>query len=68
MVHVYSIIQDDLPSMDNSDLRRGKRRGGFQVFAEGGEPGGRCPRVHRFKNRYGYSPCVSNTRHRACSA
>ena len=24
MVHAYSIIQDDLPSMDNSDLRRGK--------------------------------------------
>jgi geranylgeranyl pyrophosphate synthase len=24
MVHAYSIVQDDLPSMDNSDLRRGK--------------------------------------------
>ena len=24
MMHVYSLIHDDLPSMDNDDLRRGK--------------------------------------------
>ena len=24
MVHTYSLIHDDLPSMDNDDLRRGK--------------------------------------------
>src|SRR4051794_6016384 len=25
MVHAYSLIHDDLPAMDNSDLRRGRR-------------------------------------------
>ncbi len=24
MIHTYSLIHDDLPSMDNDDLRRGK--------------------------------------------
>src|SRR5205823_1041123 len=24
LIHVYSLIHDDLPAMDNSDLRRGK--------------------------------------------
>ena len=25
MIHAYSLIHDDLPSMDNDDLRRGKK-------------------------------------------
>lgn len=33
MIHTYSLIHDDLPSMDNSDLRRGKKTNHI-VFGE----------------------------------
>lgn len=31
MIHTYSLIHDDLPSMDNDDLRRGKQIGRAHV-------------------------------------
>lgn len=34
MIHTYSLIHDDLPSMDNDDLRRGKPSN-HKVFGEG---------------------------------
>ena len=34
MIHTYSLIHDDLPSMDNDDLRRGKPTN-HKVFGEG---------------------------------
>ena len=34
MVHTYSLIHDDLPGMDNDDLRRGKPTN-HRVFGEG---------------------------------
>ncbi len=34
MIHTYSIIHDDLPSMDNDDMRRGKLAN-HRVFGEG---------------------------------
>ena len=34
MVHTYSLIHDDLPGMDNDDLRRG-RPTSHKVFGEG---------------------------------
>ena len=33
MVHTYSLIHDDLPAMDNDDLRRGKPTN-HKVFGE----------------------------------
>lgn len=33
MIHTYSLIHDDLPSMDNDDLRRGKPTN-HKVFGE----------------------------------
>ena len=34
MIHTYSLIHDDLPSMDNDDMRRG-RPSSHKVFGEG---------------------------------
>ena len=34
MIHTYSLIHDDLPAMDNDDLRRGKPTN-HKVFGEG---------------------------------
>lgn len=34
MIHVYSLIHDDLPALDNDDLRRGKATN-HKVFGEG---------------------------------
>ena len=34
MIHTYSLIHDDLPGMDNDDLRRGKPTN-HKVFGEG---------------------------------
>ncbi|MBV4418639.1 polyprenyl synthetase family protein [Clostridium tyrobutyricum] len=34
MIHTYSLIHDDLPSMDNDDLRRGKPTN-HKIFGEG---------------------------------
>ncbi|HOH89534.1 MAG TPA: polyprenyl synthetase family protein, partial [Bacillota bacterium] len=34
MIHTYSLIHDDLPAMDNDDLRRG-RPTSHKVFGEG---------------------------------
>lgn len=34
MIHTYSLIHDDLPAMDDDDLRRGKRTN-HKVFGEG---------------------------------
>ncbi|MBO1687845.1 polyprenyl synthetase family protein, partial [Clostridium butyricum] len=34
MIHTYSLIHDDLPSMDNDDLRRGNPTN-HKVFGEG---------------------------------
>lgn len=33
MIHTYSLVHDDLPAMDNDDLRRGKPTN-HQVFGE----------------------------------
>lgn len=33
MIHTYSLIHDDLPAMDNDDLRRGKPTN-HKVFGE----------------------------------
>ena len=42
MVHTYSLIHDDLPAMDDDDLRRG-RPTCHKVFGEAdGDPGRRC--------------------------
>lgn len=37
MIHTMSLIHDDLPSMDNDDLRRGKPTNHVSVRARGGE-------------------------------
>ena len=34
MIHTYSLIHDDLPSMDNDDYRRGKFTN-HKVYGEG---------------------------------
>ena len=34
MIHTYSLIHDDLPAMDNDDLRRGQPTN-HKVFGEG---------------------------------
>src|SRR5574344_1821454 len=34
MIHTYSLVHDDLPAMDNDDLRRGKPTN-HKVFGEG---------------------------------
>jgi len=34
-IHTYSLIHDDLPAMDNDDLRRGKPSN-HKVFGEAG--------------------------------
>ena len=42
MIHTYSLVHDDLPAMDNDELRRGKKTtwvvygDGMAVFAGGG--------------------------------
>ena len=38
MLHTYSLIHDDLPCMDNDELRRGKPSN-HKVFGEAGEIG-----------------------------
>lgn len=35
MIHTYSLIHDDLPCMDNDDMRRGKPSN-HKIFGEGG--------------------------------
>ena len=43
MIHTYSLIHDDLPAMDDDDLRRGKPTC-HKAFGEGDRhSGGRCP-------------------------
>ena len=40
MIHTMSLIHDDLPSMDNDDLRRGKPTNHVSVFCDNGVCGG----------------------------
>ena len=43
MIHTYSLIHDDLPALDNDDLRRGKPDLSQGFRRRHGDPGGRRP-------------------------
>ena len=36
MIHCYSLIHDDLPAMDDDDLRRGRPTSHIQLYVENG--------------------------------
>ena len=43
MVHTYSLVHDDLPAMDDDDLRRGNTDLPCRLRRGDGDPGRRCP-------------------------
>ena len=42
MIHTYSLIHDDLPSMDNDDTRRGRPTLSQKIWRRCGDSGRRC--------------------------
>jgi geranylgeranyl diphosphate synthase type II len=48
MLHTYSLIHDDLPALDNDDLRRGKPTC-HVVFGEAPPSRRRCPQTLAFR-------------------
>ena len=43
MIHTYSLVHDDLPAMDDDDLRRGLPTASQEVRRSPRDPGQRCP-------------------------